>query len=175
MADIQVSLCLRSTREPSKSKTMFFLTARSCWLRRLDQEWDTTRMLDLDSVLLSRPLSLTISIRSVPSLVVSPSEARFSRELLSRPRCREPLLSEEIIFITFQNTIVTRKGIAISLPIFHLLSQLKKETSCTSENADLSQKPFTSTCSRLLPMKLLETFANSLCSSDFYIINLIIN
>jgi hypothetical protein len=24
-------------------------------------------------------------------------------------------------------------------------------------------------------MKLLETFANSLCSSDFYIINLIIN
>lgn len=38
MADIQVGLCLRSTREPFRSKTTSSLTARNCWLRRLHQE-----------------------------------------------------------------------------------------------------------------------------------------
>lgn len=68
MADIQVRSFLQSTRDPSKNKITFFLTAKNCSQRRPVQVSDTTSKLVSISRLLKRLLNPTTLTRNVPSL-----------------------------------------------------------------------------------------------------------
>ena len=123
MADIQVLIYLRSTKDRSKSKTMSSSTPKNCLPKRLLQVSDTTNKLDSTSKHQSRQLNQTTSIKNVPSPLESPFEAKFLRESSSQPRCNAPLLSEEITCITCQNTTDTKRDIEISQLTFPLLFQ----------------------------------------------------
>ena len=68
MADIQVFFSLRSNKDLSKSKIMYSLTLRSLSLKKHQQVLDTSKMLVLDSRLLSKLLKDTMSTRNVLSL-----------------------------------------------------------------------------------------------------------
>ena len=166
MADIQVPSKLLSKKEPSRSKITSSSTAKSCSQKRPVPVLDTTRTSDSASKLPRRLLSLTILTKNVPSPLKFLLEAKSWRESLFPPRCNALLLSAVITFTMFLNTTDTRKDTETSQLIFPLLSQSKKVISSSSENADPSPKPFTSTSLKSPPTKLSETSGNSSCSFD---------
>jgi len=93
----------------------------------------------------SKPLNLDTLTRNVLSPPMSQSEAKFSRALSSPTKCKELLLSEEIIFTMFLNTTDMKRDTEIFQYIVHPLSQSKKETLQLLGNADLLPRPFIST------------------------------
>jgi len=148
MADIQVPHFLRSTRELSKNKTTFSWTRKSCSPRRPLQEWDTTRTSDSTSKPPRKLLRPTTSTRNAPSHPMSPSEEKFSRALLSQPRCNAPSLWDAIICTTFPSTTDTRNVTPTSPPTFPPPSLSKKEISSSSESAVLFARQCPSTSLR---------------------------
>lgn len=175
MADIQVPSNLLSKKELSKSKITSSSTAKSCSQKRPAPVSDTTRTSDSASKLPKKLLSQTILTKNVPSLLKSLLEEKSWRESSFPPRCNALLLSDVITFTTFLNTTDTRRDTETSPLTFPLLSQSKKVTSSSSENADPSPKPSTSTSLKSPPTKSSETSENSSCSFDsVYLITLLL-
>jgi len=129
---------------------------------------DSIRMSVWESEPPRKPLNLDTLIRNALSLQMFLSEVKFSKGLLFPTKCKELLLSEEIISTMFLNTTDMKRDIEIFQYIVHQLLQLKKETSQLLGNVDLLPRLFISTFLRLSLMKLLVMLENNLCSSDVY-------
>ena len=157
-------------KDHSKSKKTFSWTARSSLLRRLAQALGSIRMWVWASEPPRKPSSLDTLTRNAPSLPTFRSEERSLRVSLSQPKCKGPLLWEEITCTMCPNTTDTRRDTETSPFTAHPLSPLRKETSPWLVNADPSPRPCTSTCWRWSPTRLSEMSGNSSCSSDVYII-----
>jgi hypothetical protein len=97
---------------------------------------DISRMSDSDSEHPNKPSNQLTLIKNVRSPATSQSEEESSRVFVSQPRCKEPSLSEEIIFTMFQNTTDMKRDTEIFQFTAHQLSQLKKEISLLLVNAD---------------------------------------
>jgi len=97
---------------------------------------DISKTSDLDSELPNKPLNPPTLIKNVHSPATFQSEEESLRVSASQPRCKEPSLSEEIIFTTFQSTTDTKRDTETSQSTAHQLSQSRKETSSSSVNAN---------------------------------------
>jgi hypothetical protein len=106
---------------------------------------DTLKTLDLDSELLRKLLNLLILIRNAHSPATYLLEEESSRVFASQPKCKEPSLSEEIIFTMFLNTIDMKRDTETSQFTAHQLSQLNKVISLLLVNADHFARPSVST------------------------------
>jgi hypothetical protein len=135
-------------------------------LKRLVQELDILKTLDLDLKHQSKPLNQLMLIKNVHSLVTSQSEVKFLKEFVFQQKCKELLLLEEIIFIMFLNIIDMKKDIEIFQFIVLQLSQLKKEILLLLVNVDHSVKQFTLMFLKLFQMKLLVMSENNSCFFD---------
>ena len=168
MADNQVFINLFSMKDHSKSKRMYFWTAKNSLQRKQVQVLDSIRTLAWALEPPRKPFNLDTLTRSAHLLPMFLLEERFSRALLSPTKCKEQLLSEEIIFTMFLSITDTKRDTEISQCTALLLSLLKKEILLSLDNADLLLKPFTSTCWRWSLMKWLVMLESNLCFFDLY-------
>ncbi len=101
-------------------------------------------MSDLDSKLQKKPSNPHMLIKNAHSQATFQSEEKFLKVSAFQQKCKEPLLSEEIIFTMSQNTTDTKKDTETFQFTVHQLSQLKKEILLLLVNAGLSAKQSTS-------------------------------
>ncbi len=101
-------------------------------------------MSDLDSKLQKKPSNPHMLIKNVHSQATFQSEEKFLKVSAFQQKCKEPLLSEETIFIMSRNTTDTKKDTETFQSTVHPPSQLKKVTLLLLVNADLSAKQSTS-------------------------------
>ncbi len=167
MADNQVKiLSYLSIKDHSKNKKTYSWIVKNFLLKRLLQELDILKTLGLDLKHQSKPLNQLTLIKNVHSLVTSQSEVKFLKEFVFQQKCKELLLSEEIIFIMFLNIIDMKKDIETFQFIVLQLSQLKKEILLLLVNVDHSVKQFTLMFLKLFQTKLLVMSENNSCFFD---------
>ena len=146
MADIQVLLSINlSTKDPSKNKKTSSWTLKNSSLKRPLQVSDTSKTSDSDSEPPNKPSNPLTLIKNAHSPATYQSEEESWRVFAFQQRCKEPSLSEEIIFTTFPSTTDTRRDTETSQFTALQLSQLRKVTSSSLVNADLSARQSAST------------------------------
>ena len=77
----------------------------------------------MDSKHQKKPSNLLMLIKNAHSPVTSQLEEKFLKVSASQQKCKEPLLSEEIIFTMFKNTTDIKKDTEIFQFTAHQLSQ----------------------------------------------------